>query len=141
MPIKLRRHLRHFERLGGTGHFTWRLDSRQTPLNPSERGIVFDVLRRDIGTRCDYLAAVVMDDHVHVLSRPIPNMTSARLLHAWKSVSAHELCRLSRTAPIWQAEYYLRWMNSALEIEICATYIRNNPSRRWPGIGAYPWLL
>ena len=102
---------------------------------------MLEVLRRDAGSRCSFHAAVVMDDHVHVLCGLLRGMTAARLLHAWKSVSAHELCQYTRAAPVWQPEYHLRWMNSAHETVTCATYIRSNPTRRWPGTEHYPWLL
>lgn len=82
-----------------------------------------------------------MDDHVHVLFKLNAGVTAAKLIHAWKSISAHQLCRQGRIAPLWQAEYYLRWIASPRLIDLCASYIRANPVRKWPGIVAYPWVL
>ena len=83
-----------------------------------------------------------MDDHVHVLYAPGSKRGGQAFVAAWKSTSAHLLTKSTvRTAPIWQAEYFLRWLNGAQAIDRCATYIRNNPTRRWPGIESYPWLL
>jgi len=102
---------------------------------------VLDVISRDHQQRMAILAAVVMDDHVHVLCRILNGYDGRKLLHSWKSVSSHELCCNARTAPVWQTEYHLRWMNSRQEIEICAAYVHANPVRRWPGIVAYPWMI
>ena len=137
-----RSHISHFERYGGTCHVTWRLHRDQPPLIASEREGLISVLRCDAGRLADISAGVVMDDHVHILMRPLRGRTSATLIQKWKSISAHAITKSSpRTAPIWQAEYHLRWLNGAAAIDRCATYIRANPSRRWPGIERYPWIL
>lgn len=137
-----RGHIKHFERTNGTAHATWRLRPEQSSLTELEREGVLAVLRRAAEFGCVIRSAVVMDDHVHVLFDPGRQRSSEEFVSAWKSVSAHEMVKAgARTAPIWQAEYYLRWMNSPEETATCATYIRLNPSRRWPGTTAYPWLL
>ena len=82
-----------------------------------------------------------MDDHVHVLACFGFGVPAAKVVHSWKSISSHVLCRVARTAPLWQAEYYLRWIASPRLIDICASYIHANPRRKWPGIGIYPWVL
>ena len=83
-----------------------------------------------------------MDDHVHVLFTPGRNIRAIRFIQAWKSASSHSILKASpRTAPLWQPEYYLRWLNAPGAIARCATYIRANPSRRWPGIEKYPWII
>ena len=83
-----------------------------------------------------------MDDHVHVLFAPGERLSSARFVHAWKSASSHAIVKASsRTAPLWQAEYYQRWVASPRLIPICAEYILQNPGRKWPGIREYEWML
>ncbi len=83
-----------------------------------------------------------MDDHVHALFSPGLHRSSAQLVGSWKGASSRLINQASgRTAPLWQAEYYLRWIASPRLIDICAAYIRANPGRKWPGIVAYPWLL
>ena len=136
-----RRHLKHFEVAGGICHIAWRLHRAQAPLEPTERDHLIHILRLSDGRDCYVIAAVIMDDHVHVLTRLRPEGTSRRLVQRWKSISGHHLCARGRTAPLWQAEYYLRWMNSDRETALCATYIQNNPRRRWPGVVRYPWIL
>ena len=69
-------------------------------------------------------------------------MNSAQFIHAWKSASSHVLVKqCHRTAPIWQPEYYQRWISSPALISTCASYIRDNPQRKWPGIDQYAWIL
>lgn len=137
-----RRHVRHYEVPGGTAHITWRLHRGQTPLCELERSEVLHVLRRDHNVRCSIEAGVVMDDHVHMLATFSHGFTAARVVHGWKSISSHQIIKTSsRTSPLWQAEYYQRWLPSPAVVDLCTSYILANPQRRWPGIGAYPWVL
>lgn len=82
-----------------------------------------------------------MDDHVHVLAGFTFEIPAARIVHSWKSITAHLLSNEGRFAPPWQPEYCQRWISSPALIRICASYIRNNPQRKWPGIENYPWIL
>lgn len=101
-----------------------------------------EVIRKGTEFGARLRVAVVMDDHVHVLFAPGDRLTSSRFVQAWKSASSHVMVKASqRTAPLWQAEYYLRWMSSQHAIDVCARYIRNNPDRRWRGVVKYPWML
>jgi hypothetical protein len=82
-----------------------------------------------------------MDDHVHVLVRTSGQRTASQLAQAWKSISSHEIVRLGhKQAPVWQAEYFDRWMKGRGQEEACARYILANPARRWPTIGEYHWV-
>ena len=137
-----RRHLAHTEIAGGTSHVTWRLQRDRAVLSPEERDVVLNVLGRASEFGCVWFAAVVMDDHVHALFTPGARMNSTQFIHAWKSASSHLIVKqFHRTAPIWQAEYYQRWISSPALIPICADYIRANPQRKWPGITEYRWVL
>jgi len=83
-----------------------------------------------------------MDDHIHVLFHPGDDRTSIEFLTSWKSHSSRIICRESgRVAPLWQRDFFQRWMRSPSHLAACATYIRANPQRRWPGIEKYPWVL
>jgi REP element-mobilizing transposase RayT len=93
-------------------------------------------------TQATILATVVMDDHVHALVRPIAPETAGSLAQRWKSISSRCLVRIGqRRSPIWQAEYFDRWMESDKQTAACARYVLANPVRRWPGVGDYPWLI
>lgn len=121
---------------------SWRLHREQPPLRPEERELVIAVLRRTPTVDCWVRAAVVMDDHVHVLGRVVPGVTAGKLAQAWKSVSAHELVKLhGRVAPVWQRDYFDRWMRSGEQTAACARYVLDNPRRRWPDVERYPWVI
>jgi putative transposase len=104
--------------------------------------LVLAVISNDEGRLGNILAAVVMDDHVHVLISLFPTATAKQAAQTWKSVSAHAMTRgQGRTSPVWQRGYFDRWMLDQGRIEACARYILMNPRRRWPDVADYPWLL
>ena len=85
MPFHLpRRQVPHFERPGGVVCLTWRVDRHRPILRPEERTIVFEVIQSCEPAFAELLAAVVMDDHVHVLVRPRIGTTGRRLVRALK---------------------------------------------------------
>ena len=138
----VRRYLPHFEISGGTCHLTWRLKTGQPPLGATERSVVLETIRNDHQARCEVLAAVVMDDHVHVLATIHEGVTSIQLAAAWKSISSHHLCRGgARQAPLWLRGTYQRWIRHGAHLPICIEYIKHNPQRKWPGVTDYPWML
>jgi REP element-mobilizing transposase RayT len=137
-----RLHIKHSERPGGICHVTWRLHRNQAALTPEERSIAFGVLKRAPEFGCIWRAGVIMDDHVHALFEPGELRTSQRFVLSWKGASGRLIKDHSgRRSPIWQAEYYQRWISSPALIPICVEYIRNNPRRKWPGIQKYEWVL
>ena len=121
---------------------TWRLDRHQNGLRPAERDIVFEVIRTSEPLFAKLVAAVVMDDHVHVLARPESGTTGRRLARAWKGMSAQRLVKeQARATPVWQRDYFDRWMHSPQQTAACVSYIQRNPIRRWPQVMDYPWSL
>ena len=138
----MRRHITHYEVSGGVCHVTWRLNRDQAPLCPEERTIVLDILRRAPEFGATWYAVVVMDDHVHTLFAPGWSRPSRAFVNSWKGASGRLISVHSgRPSPIWQPEYYQRWISSPVLIPICADHIRNNPQRKWPGIEKYAWIL
>jgi REP element-mobilizing transposase RayT len=138
--INRRHHLPHTDGRG-TACLTWRLHRRHASLKPEERDIVQDVLVRTPPDWCELLSLVVMDDHVHVLVRTTGQRTARQLAQAWKSISSHEIVRSGyKQAPVWQAEYFDRWMRNPEQEGSCARYILANPERRWPALGGYRWV-
>lgn len=141
MTLPSRRHVPHWEYPGGTVCLTWRLHRLQGPLSGPERDVVLDVLASSGPEQCELLAAVVMDDHVHVLARPAAGVCAKILAQRWKSISSRRLTAQDRSAPVWQAEYFDRWMRSADHTDACARYVIGNPRRRWGGCEPYRWLI
>lgn len=142
LPFPQRRHIRHTEIPNGICHVTWRLQRAQAPLSADEKTILLEILKRAPEFGCTWHAAVVMDDHVHTLFTPGISRTSQRFVLSWKGASSRSItARSARTAPLWQAEYYQRWNASPRLVDLCASYIRQNPRRKWPGVEGYPWSL
>lgn len=136
-----RRRLPHWRMEGATYFITWRLDEKQSKLTPDERSLVQAALRHFDGERYELLAYVVMDDHVHALINPLGGHRLQDIVHSWKSFTARVLQRTSgRQGRVWQDEYFDRIVRDEAEYIEKATYILNNPWKRWPGIADYPWV-
>lgn len=124
-----------------TVHFaTWRVSSWQASLSEAERDGVARVLRQRRDQRCELLAFVVMDDHVHVLVRcravPVDRVTES-----WKSFSAHYLREQhGRSGAIWQRDTFHRPVVNDQDLRARSHYIAANPWKRWPFIERYPWV-
>lgn len=119
---------------------TWTLARRDEALTPDERTLTLATLRHFEHVRYALHAAVVMDDHVHVLVTPLPEYDLSRLVHTWKSFSAHQLARGGRKPPVWLDEYLDTIIRGGPHMATAIAYIRENPHRRWPRITEYPWL-
>jgi REP element-mobilizing transposase RayT len=139
--ILSRRNLPHIQREGATYHVSWSLARRKLALGPDERDIVMTSLRHFNEDRYDLHAAVVMDDHIHVLVTPRPGRPLPMVLHSWKSFTAHVLVRLGRTAPVWVAEYYDTIIRDSEHFLATKAYILANPRRRWPRLTGYRWMI
>ena len=136
-----RRNLPHWRVEFAFYFVTWRLSSDQPSLRPSERTLVRDALLFAEGKSFDLWAYVVMDDHVHALLRA--RIELQRVIHSWKSFTAHRLLALSdppRGSPLWQAEYYDHIVRDDSELQRTIRYIVSNPQRRWPGTVNYEWV-
>lgn len=140
--LPTRRHIPHSEHPGGTVCLTWRLHRSQPPLRPEERSLVIDVVRHDDGGIGDILAGVVMDDHAHILVSLYPGTTCRRVAQTWKSVSSHRMTKFhGRSAPVWQREYFDRWIMTGDRVRRAIEYVLANPIRRWPGLERYEWII
>ena len=137
--VKYRRKMPHW-RLSGSVYFvTWRLAPSQAELSPEERGVIMAALRYFDGRRYELYACVVMNDHVHALVKPLEDYRLQKLVHSWKSFTAHEL-RSDSSKKLWQEEYFDRIVRDEKEFLNKAQYILNNPLSRWPEIEEYPWV-
>lgn len=82
------------------------------------------------GDRDSYALAAwcVMPTHVHVLIEPLGGANLSSIVQRWKSYSAHEINQAEgRRGPLWQREYFDRFMRSAEQFEWTVAYIENNP--------------
>jgi REP element-mobilizing transposase RayT len=135
-----RRTLPHLRVCGGIYFVTWRLAPSQPELTRDERTLSVDTLRHFERERYDLLAFVVMNDHVHVMVRPLTGRLLEDLVHCWKSYTANRLQRLkARRGCLWQSEYFDRLLRDSTEGVEKAEYILRNPYKRWPQLADYPW--
>jgi REP element-mobilizing transposase RayT len=133
--------LPHWRRQGATYFVTWRVANRQPDLQPAERKVVTDVLKHFDGHRYSLFAYVVMNDHVHTVVEPAPDLQLQTIIHSWKSFSAFRLQReLNRDGAIWQKGYFNRIIRHDVEFRMVVEYVLNNPVKRWPGVEGYPWV-
>lgn len=129
-------------RMGGATYFvTWRLSRMQVELGPEERTIVADALRHFDGQRYRLIAFVVMNDHVHALVTPREPHPLQAIVHSWKSFTANRLQRERRRyGKVWQDESLDRIVRDETELLEKGSYILQNPRKRWPEMGEYPWV-
>ena len=140
LEIKQRR-LPHWSLKGSTYFVTWRLARYVKHLQDQERQVVADALMHFDGQRYKLLAYVVMNDHVHVICRPLPGYSLDQLLHSWKSFTATQINKLrGRKGRLWLDERYDRLIRNETELVRKMEYVITNPERRWPGIMDYRWV-
>jgi len=73
---------------------------------------------------------VVMPNHVHLLVRVAASENLGRILHSWKSYTAHELNKnLGRTGAVWQDESFDHIVRSIEQLERFRRYISENPGK------------
>ena len=83
-----RRKLPHWRQAGAVYFVTWRLHPSQPELTGDERTLVVASLEHFQKERYILFAHVVMDNHVHVLLKPIHENVLQPILHSWKSFTA-----------------------------------------------------
>jgi REP element-mobilizing transposase RayT len=133
--------LPHWRMDGSTYFVTWRLAAKQALLQPDERTLVANTIKRFAGQRYDLWAYVVMDDHVHVTVTPVEVFSLQEIVHAWKSFTTNRLQRhFHRIGLIWQREYFDRIVRDERELVAKINYILDNPEKRWPDIEEYNWV-
>lgn len=135
-----RRQLPHLRVAGAAYFVTWRIHSGQADLAPVERSAVVGAIRHFDRQRYELSGFVVMNDHVHLLLRPLPGFLLEGIVHSLKSFTAWSLHRSTgRIGAVWQHESFDRVIHSDEEFLEKLAYIANNPRKRWPETSAYPW--
>ncbi|HWN96156.1 MAG TPA: transposase, partial [Methylomirabilota bacterium] len=81
---------------------------------------------------------VIMPNHVHLLVRPLMEHTLSKILHSWKSFTAHEINKLTGSqGALWEDESFDHIVRDEHELERYAKYIRENPTNAGLKAGAY----
>ena len=95
---------------------------------PEIARIVESTLLRFDGERYDLHAWVVMPNHVHALVRPQSATSLPKVMHSWKSYTAHEANRqLGLQGPFWYREFYDRYIRDEEHYGNVVRYVEHNP--------------
>jgi radical SAM superfamily enzyme YgiQ (UPF0313 family)/REP element-mobilizing transposase RayT len=98
--------------------------------NKTLAAYVAETIQRFDGTRYELDEWVVMPNHVHVLLTPHTGYELSKILHTWKSYSAHAINKeLDRTGRLWQPESYDHIVRDLAELWRIRNYIRRNPDK------------
>ena len=97
---------------------------------PDIADLVAAAIRHFDGQRYSLHAWCVMPNHVHVIVEPWPDHDLAKIIHSWKSFSAHEINkRLGRTGDVWQHDAYNHIIRSENEYRFQLAYVWENPDK------------
>jgi REP element-mobilizing transposase RayT len=96
--------------------------------------IVASALKYFDGQRYRLHSWCVMPNHVHVMVHVEVGREVPRILHSWKSYTAHVIGK----GVIWQREYFDRVIRSPREFADTGEYIRGNP--RKAGLREWAWV-
>lgn len=100
---------------------------------PEIARLIVDNFRHFDSQRYELIAYVVMPNHTHVLIRIFDGMTLSSIVHGWKSYTAKKIASALRAAgeppalPIWQPEYWDRYIRNESHFNAAISYIHNNP--------------
>jgi len=95
---------------------------------PSAASIVESALLHFQGERYALSAWSVMPNHVHAVVTPFADRDLSRILHSWKSFSAHEINKvLARKGRVWEKESFDHLVREKRAFEKFVTYTENNP--------------
>ncbi len=89
---------------------------------------VESALRHFDGERCQLGHFVVMPNHVHCLVRPGMGFSLPKLLHSWKSFTAHQInTLLKHEGKLWQDESFDHIVRNETQLHRFTRYILENP--------------
>ena len=97
---------------------------------PACARIVASAMHHFDGQRYNLIAFVVMPNHVHVLFRMAPDEDLSKIIHSWKSFTAHEINKARKTeGAVWQDEYFDRIVRDEDHLRRIVAYIERNPEK------------
>jgi REP element-mobilizing transposase RayT len=103
--------------------------------DPNIGGIVAGALSHFDGERYHLHAWMVMPNHVHAVLTPLEGHSLSRILHSWKSFTAHEAQNMAQTPSLqipkgegfWQRESYDHLVRDEAEFARVCEYTIQNP--------------
>ncbi|MDB5323130.1 MAG: dinG [Phycisphaerales bacterium] len=97
---------------------------------PQIAAIVAEAIKKFDGDRYRLLAWCVMPNHVHVVLQPAKRQPLSKILHSWKSFTAHEANRLlAREGEFWGEEYYDHLIRDVKDLQHAIEYAWSNPEQ------------
>jgi 1-hydroxy-2-methyl-2-(E)-butenyl 4-diphosphate synthase len=101
--------------------------------------LVADAMAHFDGKRYELLAWCVMPNHVHAVLRPAEGELLEKILHSWKSFTAHEINRrLGTSGAVWQKESYDHLVRDGEDLRNQVGYVMRNPVKA--GMGDWRWV-
>ena len=120
--------------------------------NPKIAQIVIDNWQYFDGERYDLIAYVVMPNHVHLLIKTYEGWPLSKVVHSWKSFTAHEIKKVldkedrmgggkdntgeppvlpgeGFPVKVWQIEYWDRFIRDEKHFNSALSYIFENPCK------------
>jgi len=98
------------------------------------------VLRHFDEKRYELYSWCIMPNHVHAVVKPWGNYSLSKILHSWKSYSAHEANKImDRKGSFWSEEYYDHLIRDENEFFRTIKYIMENPAEA--GLVDWPWVF
>lgn len=74
------------------------------------------------------LSWCIMPNHVHILIKPLPDVSLTPIMQSLKGFSAHQANKiLQRKGAFWQRDYFDRYIRSEKHYFATINYIENNP--------------
>jgi REP element-mobilizing transposase RayT len=102
-------------------------------------GSMAAALRFREGKHYRLLAWCIMPNHVHVVVRLFPGRELAKVVKAWKNISAKAAnMALGRKGRFWQREYYDRLIRDGEELDRAIRYVLENPAKA--GLNNRTWV-
>jgi REP element-mobilizing transposase RayT len=73
-------------------------------------------------------AWVVMPNHVHLITTPLPGKRLASIMQSLKSFTANEANKiLKRTGTFWMPDYFDRYIRNGRHFSAAVAYVETNP--------------
>jgi REP element-mobilizing transposase RayT len=115
--------------------------------DPRIASLMQDAFLHFDGDRYRLLAWVVMPNHVHVVAEMLVDYALAAIVQSWKRHTARQAnILLNRQGPLWQSDYYDRYVRNQRHYDQAVAYVHNNPvvahlverAEDWPWSSAKP---
>jgi REP element-mobilizing transposase RayT len=96
--------------------------------DPAIGKVVQDAMLHFSRQRYELLAWCVMPNHTHAVMTPLGGYAPDRIMHSWKSFTAHEANkRLGRTGTFWERESFDHLVRNVNSLEGFIRYTEQNP--------------